>query len=232
MMLKRKRTCTAIVLAMLLGSLAGASPALAALIDQDWQSPGDAQLLLDTSTGLLWLDHTPTMDISYDDVTGALGTGGTFDGFRYATEAEVLHLWTQAGISDTSWEVVNIGEWTAVRDLANRLGTTSLIETSPGGGLIYGSHALGMVDGGDPGLLPDQRWVMEISYLAGGTDTRTSRNHYFRNISEHDMHYASYLVSVTAVPLPASLWFLASGLLVLASATRRRQPHHVRHISR
>ena len=70
---------------MLLGGLTGASPALAALVDQDWQSPGDAQLLLDTSTVLLWLDHTPTMDISYNDVTGALGTGGTFDGFRYAT---------------------------------------------------------------------------------------------------------------------------------------------------
>jgi hypothetical protein len=231
MTLKQKASCVTVALAMLLGGLTGASPALAALVDQDWQSPGDAQLLLDTSTGLLWLDHTPTMDISYNDVTGALGTGGTFDGFRYATEAEVLHLWAQAGISDTNWEVANIGEWEAVRDLANRLGTTSLIETTPDG-LVYGSHALGMIDGGDPGLLPEQRWVMEISYLAGGTDTRTSRNHYFRDISEHDMHYASYLVSVTAIPLPASFWFLASGLSVLASIARKYHPHHARHISR
>jgi hypothetical protein len=232
MAIKQRGIRATVALCILLGSLTGANPALAALIDQDWQSPGDAQLLLDTSTGLLWLDHTPTMDISYNDVTGALGTGGAFDGFRYATEAEVLHLWAEAGISDTNWEVVNIGEWTAVRNLANRLGTTSLLETTPEGGLIYGSHALGMIDGGDPGLLPDQRWVMEISYLAGGTDTRTSRNHYFRDISEHDMHYASYLVSVTAVPLPGAFWLLASGLPVLVSIARRRQPHHARHMSR
>ena len=54
---------------LLMGHIAGAilfvtQPALAALIDADWQTPGDAKLLLDTSTGMQWLDRSVTVNRS------------------------------------------------------------------------------------------------------------------------------------------------------------------------
>lgn len=46
----------------------------------------------DTATGLEWLDVTVTRGLSYGQVTAGMGSGGTYEGWRYATVAELDQL--------------------------------------------------------------------------------------------------------------------------------------------
>jgi hypothetical protein len=69
-----------------------ASPATAVLISQSDIAFGADSVTLDTGTGLKWLDVTISVNRSFNDVSGQFGTGGDFQGWRYATGAEVLNL--------------------------------------------------------------------------------------------------------------------------------------------
>lgn len=102
----------------------------AVVIDQDWKTPGDANALYDTETGMRWLDLSMTADLSHDRVVANLGPGGRFNGFRLATQAEVLVLWANAGIFNTERVWVTY-QYPTVNDLVNRLGPTTMVE---GGG--------------------------------------------------------------------------------------------------
>jgi hypothetical protein len=53
---------------------------------------------LDSSTGLVWLDVSLTVNRSFVYVNSQFGPGGEFDGWRYATADEVRTFWTNAGI--------------------------------------------------------------------------------------------------------------------------------------
>ena len=53
----------------------------AALIDLDWNAINDSALLLDTSTGLQWLDLSITANQSYSEVQVQLQQGGTYDSY-------------------------------------------------------------------------------------------------------------------------------------------------------
>ena len=60
---------------------------------------GPGTITRDTVGGLDWLDLPLTTNRSVDDITAQLGVGGEFEGFRYATTAEITALWTEAGIT-------------------------------------------------------------------------------------------------------------------------------------
>lgn len=61
----------------------------------------------DTATGWDWLDLTQTAGMSYDDVTLQLGPGGLYEGWSYATRAELETLWGAFGGGFQSlWVVV------------------------------------------------------------------------------------------------------------------------------
>lgn len=164
----------------------------AALIDLDWNTINDSALLLDTSTGLQWMDLSVTVNQSYNEVQTQLQQGGTYDGFRYATRDEVLHLWSEANITDTVFTWVINGEWQNIKDLADRLGTSTLFD--PHG---IGTHALGIVEG-ELQLLASERRVMEISYHSNGEEVRTSSNYYVLDVDYASIHYSSYLVQALA----------------------------------
>lgn len=59
-----------------------ALPASAAVVDY-------GTYFQDTNTGIYWLKLNETRGMAYDDVTSQLVVGGTFEGWRYATLAEV-----------------------------------------------------------------------------------------------------------------------------------------------
>lgn len=86
----------------------------AVIIDHDWKTVGDANVLLDTTTGLRWLDLSVTANVSHNKVVANLVTGGFYDGFRLATQAEVLMLWSNAGIANTerNWVTYQYGQLT------------------------------------------------------------------------------------------------------------------------
>lgn len=196
--------------------LSASSIANAALIDRDWAFDNDNFLMHDTSTNLLWLDLSITADQSYNNIADQFGAGEYYEGFRYATLDEVLHLWSEAGITDTNFAWVDNGEVAAVSSLANRLGT-SLLADSTG----IGAHALGMINGGEP--LPNgEHWVMELSYNFDGIRTRTSSNYYTLDPDYNSIHYSSYLVKISSVPLPGSLLMLLSGIISLTAFSLKK----------
>ena len=77
--------------------LFGAMPSQAVpLVDQ-----GDKTY--DPNTGLLWLDVTLTGGYSYNGVIDLMGVGQSLYGYRYATAAEVSTLFTDAGITTSTY---------------------------------------------------------------------------------------------------------------------------------
>ena len=68
-----------------------AASAQAAIVDH-------GTYLQDTDTGKYWLKLTETRGISYNNVTAQLPRGEAFEGWRYATQAEVDELITNYGI--------------------------------------------------------------------------------------------------------------------------------------
>lgn len=193
-----------------------AQPAFAALVDADWQTPGDAHLVLDTGTGLQWLDLSVTANQSYSYVTSNFGPGQIYEGFRVATQTEVIEMWSHAGI--TNYERVwTTGQYPAVNSLVNRLGPTTMIEP---GLFPVATHTIGMIDAGPVSSL-GERWAMELTYAPDGESTRTSANFYTWNVDTADEHYSTYLVQ--AVPLPAGIWLLISGAVGMGTLLLSRE---------
>ncbi|MEM9384284.1 MAG: hypothetical protein AAGA68_04440 [Pseudomonadota bacterium] len=94
---------------------------------------GTDTITLDTDTGLRWLDWSVTLGLSFDDVSAQLGPGGTYEGFRFATNAEVEALWQNGGIVDITTEGpidfandFTPANFTPAQDLIALLGTTGL----------------------------------------------------------------------------------------------------------
>lgn len=160
-----------------------------ALNDIDWQTSGDSLIIRDTNSGLDWLDLRVTADLSHDVVVANLEPGGAFHGFRLATQAEVLELWANAGITNNE-RVWVTGQFASVKDLVDRLGTTTMFEE---GLFPIAKHTIGMVEGG-PALAENKRWAMEITYAPDDLHHRTSANYYTWDVSVADHHYSTYLV--------------------------------------
>jgi hypothetical protein len=70
----------------------------ATLIELDLYNPGDKLITSDTDTGLYWLDLIVTQDFSYNDSLIKMNPGGSLEGFRYATVADVYGLQVSAGL--------------------------------------------------------------------------------------------------------------------------------------
>lgn len=59
---------------------------------------GANSVTVDTSTGLGWLQLSETVGQSYDEVLDGTQRGGLYYGYRFATEQEVMTLYSSAGI--------------------------------------------------------------------------------------------------------------------------------------
>ncbi len=81
------------------------------LQSRDLINVGDKLITFDGK--LEWLDLTETAGRSYNDVSGQLGSGGEFDGWRYATRDDVTDLWDAAGGNsaeyNNGWSASNNG---------------------------------------------------------------------------------------------------------------------------
>jgi hypothetical protein len=75
---------------------AASAPCISASIVAD-TSPYGA-IARDTATGLEWLNLTETVGRSFSDISGRFGAGGEFEGFRYATQAEVAALFVNLSL--------------------------------------------------------------------------------------------------------------------------------------
>jgi hypothetical protein len=83
-------------IAWVLAAVLVSGTARAALVSEA-SSFGPGTITFDTQTGLRWLDLTESNGLSHAEVLQQLGLGGTFEGYRLATRAEVSDFFAHAG---------------------------------------------------------------------------------------------------------------------------------------
>ena len=170
----------------------------AALVDN-----GDS--MIDTGTGLQWLDLTETLGDSWNTVESSAYV--TADGYVHATEAQVITLFTNAGFLTTD-NTQNIANNTAANDLLNYLGCTQFCGTVNATGRGFADRD------GTFTTRPFYR-TSGLGAAAATTSLLTS------NLDLTDPNAGHFLVR--PVPVPASVWLFGSGLLGLVGMARRKK---------
>jgi hypothetical protein len=173
-----------------------------------------------TVDGVDWLDLTATAGMSYNQVSAQLGPGGTFDGWTYATGAQVEGLWTAFG-GDAAyyngWSTQNNGLFDVIAPLMGDL-HCAINACSPGEGYSYWLTA---------DVAPSGWHVAAQTYdLASQTGTATydwfNTDEEERSLTDARTDTGSALIRTSAVPLPAAVWLFGTGLLGLFGVARRK----------
>ena len=193
----------------------------AALLSTDWLNANDNLVVTDTDSSLDWLKLTETVGYSYTYVVSQLGTGGQFDGWRYATNLEVASLFTAFGLPlDAHLSVAGPLD-TSIVNFANTMGNI-MHDANP----IFSYGARGMIGESSGGNM----------YLAGAYYVTSSETNIYvgPNLGAGAslvsptiacLDLGSYLVreaSLSAVPVPAAVWLFGSGLIGLIGLARRK----------
>lgn len=178
-------------------------PAQAALVDK-------GNTTLDTDTGLEWLDLTASVNRSFFDVSSSFSAGGAFEGYRYATEEELVTFWTNAGIPDIGFDTAANKQ--PVAALQALIGVTQPISG-------FGPRSFGFtsfIQG------PDARRVSLLIDGESGTGTAFPFS-FSRSEDTASPVVGSYLVRPSVVPVPASVLLLVTGLTAVVSLRRRQR---------
>lgn len=189
----------------------------ATFIELDLYSSGDKLITSDTDTGLYWLDLIVTQNLSYNDALIQMGPGGSLEGFRYATVADVDRLQVSAGLPagtfyssfflyknkmDALMDMV--GETTSRNGYSFAQGITSdpFVPTTSTDDRILRSFSVTRAAGASQGIIADDS---ASPYLGSWLVTTTRPS-----IPE-------------PVPEPATVLLLTSSLIGLAALSRRRK---------
>lgn len=173
-----------------------------------------------TVNGLDWLDLTETAGMSYNQVSAELGTGGIFDGWSYATLAQVSAFWDAFGGDSaryTGWSTQNNGLFDTIAPLWGDL-ICDITRCAPGEGqssiltadvATTGTHRYAfMYDY----YLSSKVATQDFIALQAGNWTDASG----------DLGYGSALIRPSLIPIPAAVWLFSSGLLGLIGMARRK----------
>jgi hypothetical protein len=206
-----------ITLALLGLSISSAS---AALTSADWKIEDDDLLTIDDS-GLQWLDLSETVGQSYNAVAAQLVADGLFEGFRYATVAEVEGLWDSAregdNLSYDGWSVDNNGVFDVLAPFwGDTLCTAGRCAAGTGG-------AWTLVD-----LVSKDKWHMASYILDCSACTQSATQDFLMSEfndakdTKEDWNRASALVRVNPVPVPAAIWLFGTALIGLVGFNKRK----------
>jgi len=137
---------SAVVAFALLVAAIGSSvnPASAVLISIDDGTFGVDSVTRDTVTGLEWLDVNKSAGVGYGFITGGIGAGAAFAGWRHATTAELTALF------DTVGYPAGYHSATATQqmiDTIDMLGRTDTLGSTNGIGVLI--QVIGVFDDGD-----------------------------------------------------------------------------------
>lgn len=167
---------------------------------------GVGSITRDTIQGLDFLDVTLSTGRSYNDVSGEFGIGGDFEGFRYATESEVLQLANfvfspdvAPGTSSGASGFFQVGtDWP---DLVSNLGNTITYTSTTDGTLGFATPTV-------PLSVGRIRWVGLINRSVG-VDQLNASNSQLKSFSSAD--FGSFLVVAVPEPSPV-LYFCCLGV--------------------
>lgn len=181
---------------LLLPLLLAAGSANAALID-------NGTSMIDTGTGLQWLDLTQTQGMSWNTVLASSFV--TVDGYAHATETQVITLFTNAGFLTTN-NVNNVLNNPAANTLLAYLGCTQFCNTvnALGRGFAEWSGA------------QKTRPNYHMTGLGAGAVTTSLLT---SNLELVDATAGHFLVKV--VPVPAAVWLFGSALGVMGVMRRK-----------
>lgn len=166
--------------------------------------------------------------MTYNDVSAQLGAGGTFAGFRFATQAEVLGLWASAGwngmVGDGTppgslWSVSNNGVFDV---LAEFWGDTGCLSGGIAGCINPGDgFSRVMYDDGPGGSTT----VALAADMHNVTDSINADFFVIANntLADGTAEFSTAAALVLAVPEPATFALLAAGCVMLAGRRRRRR---------
>ena len=170
---KKHSLCAAVVVAI--GMAIATSESKATLISLTSEFGPDT-ITRDTSNSLDWLDLTLSLNRSYNDIIGIDGTnelssGGDFDGFRYATSAEVLSLWHSGGLDPSVLlpfpsQEVSGDLYSVISDLMVYLGNTRTSGNAGFTGFVASTaEELSCGGGCTSRLIPEARLVLAFNPL-------------------------------------------------------------------
>ena len=221
-------------IALRIASLAGlalagallAGNARATLVSESSPFGADTSTL-DTQTGLHWLDLTLSTGFSHTQILQEIAPGGTFDGYRLATEAEISAFFVDAGLDVSAatqgfFVPQNFDPAVALAALVGQLSsdgncgtgctfsfTAGWLDAPPFGPNMFADATISWFDnsaGQDP--TSPQAPVGRVILEGGRTDFGDPRN-------------GAWLVQGT-VPEPGTLVLLGAGLAGLVAAGRGR----------
>ena len=187
--------------------------AQAILLTADDPIFGSGSVTQDTSSGLEWLDVNASIFRSYNYVSGQFGVGGEFEGWRYATTAEVTTLFTNAGFAPAHFSVPAVAE---MLDLIVQLGVTHTIS-----GTVSGENNMinGYFDDGDADLRIGYAQLFFDVRVNDSESRDLSTNRVLTNFldPDHDTGaFGSWLVRETqTVPEPGVGMLFGLGILGL-----------------
>lgn len=184
----------------------------AALVSVDWKSPGDNLVTRDTGTGLEWLDVTQTADLTFNFVSSELGGGGIYEGWSFATGAQVRDLYSSAGATGP-YTGFNPGHFDAVTSLLSLVGEIETTATRSGSLLLVADI---------PATAPGNHYWLEYVIVSGssGLFGETNSSNY-RPDDSSNFNIASALIRTTPVPVPAAVWLFGSALGLLGWMQRK-----------
>ncbi len=160
--------------------------------------------MIDTATGLEWLDLTQTQGISWNaaEASAFVTTGG----YVHATVDQVTTLFTNAGFltTDNATNALNVP---AATELLTKLGCTQFCGTI---------NATGRGFADSTGIFVSRPNYHTNGLGAGAAIISLQTS----NLDLVDTTAGHFLVR--AVPVPAAVWLFGSGLLGLAGIARRK----------
>ena len=161
--------------------------------------------MIDTGTGLEWLDLTETLGISWNAAEAS--TFVTVDGYVHATEVQVETLFLNAGFLTTD-NMNNPANNPAAADLLAYLGCTQFCGT-------VNATGRGFADWNGTFTTRPNYHTSGLGAGAATTSLLTS------DLDLVDTTAGHFLVRV--VPVPAAVWLFGSGLIGLIGLARRKK---------
>jgi hypothetical protein len=188
----------------------------AVITKADWMVAGDELLLVDTRTGLEWLSHAQTRDLSYLEVLDALATTSQFEGFRVAVFGEIAGLFSSYGIPVDDLDVFG----GAFYDEAESALIAQVIEDIGFGTYSFFNYTF-YFEPLDTELVLATLLSADFAGLGGLIDVGGGFL-----MTDSFSEYGTWLVRetlATPVPEPDTLWLVGVALLTTAVIERRRK---------